>query len=62
MSFEKEFKEAEEKLSKKEYYVFNMSEPYNDLYEIYDRDNNTVMDYLSQAQVVQLSKIIAKIP
>lgn len=62
MSFEKEFKEAEEKLSKKGYYVFNMSEPYNDLYEIYDRDNNTVMDYLSQAQVVQLSKIIAKIP
>lgn len=62
MSFEKEFKEAEEKLFKKEYYVFNMSEPYNDQYEIYDGDNNTVMDYLSQAQVIQLSKIIAKIP
>lgn len=62
MSFEKEFKEAEEKLYKKGYYVFNMSEPYNDLYEIYDRDSNTVMDYLSQAQVIQLSKIIAKIP
>lgn len=62
MSFDKEFKEAEEKLYKKGNYVFNMSEPYNDLYEIYDRDSNTVMDYLSQAQVVQLSKIIAKIP
>ncbi|MDE6619179.1 MAG: hypothetical protein K2K74_01565 [Lachnospiraceae bacterium] len=62
MSFDKEFKEAEEKLYKKGYYVFNMSEPYNDLYEIYDKDSNTVMDYLSQAQVVQLSKIIAKIP
>lgn len=62
MSFEKEFKEAEEKLLKKEYYVFSMSEPYNDLYEIYDRNSNTVMDYLSQAQVVQLSKIIARIP
>lgn len=62
MSFEKEFKEAEEKLYKKGYYVFNMSEPYNDLYEIYDRDSNTVMDYLSQAQVIQLSNIIAKIP
>ncbi len=62
MSFEKEFKEAEEKLLKKEYYVFSMSESYNDLYEIYDRNSNTVMDYLSQAQVVQLSKIIARIP
>lgn len=62
MSFEKEFKEAEEKLYKKGYYVFNMSELYNDLYEIYDKDSNTVMDYLSEAQVVQLSNIIAKIP
>ena len=59
MSFEKEFKEAEEKLYKKGYYVFNMSEPFNDEYEIYDRDSNTVMDHLSEAQVVQLSKIIA---
>ena len=59
MSFEKEFKEAEEKLYKKEYYVFNMSEPFNDEYEIYDRDGSTVMDHLSEAQVVQLSKIIA---
>ena len=62
MLFDKEFKEAEEKLYKKGYYVFNMSEPYNDLYEIYDKDSNTVMDYLSEAQVVQLSNIIAKIP
>ena len=61
MSYEKEFKEAEEKLFRKGYYVFNMSEPCNDLYEIYDRDSNTVMDYLSEAQVVQLSNIIAKI-
>ena len=51
--------EAEEKLLKKGYYVFNMSEPYNDQYEIYDRDSNTVMDYLSEAQVIQLANIIA---
>ena len=59
MSFKKEFNEAEEKLYKKEYYVFNMVEPFNDEYEIYDRDDSIVMDHLSEAQVVQLSKIIA---
>ena len=53
-------KEAEEKLYRKEYYVFNMTEPYNDLYEIYDRTGKTVMDCLTEAQVIQLSNIIAK--
>ena len=59
MLFENEFKEAEEKLYKKGFYVFNMSEPYNDEYEIYEKSGKTVMDYLSVAQVIQLSNIIA---
>ena len=59
MSFKKEFNEAEEKMYKKGYYVFNMVEPLDDEYEIYDRDDSIVMDHLSEAQVVQLSKIIA---
>ena len=51
-------KETEEKLYRKGYYVFNMVEPYNDMYELYDRTSKTVMDYLSEAQVIQLSNII----
>ncbi len=58
MLFEKEIKEAEEKLYKKEYYVSNMTAPNNDLYEIYDRDGNATIDYLSVAQVIQLSNMI----
>lgn len=58
MLFEKEIKEAEEKLYKKGYYVSNMIEPYNDQYEIYDRDGNVTIDYLSVSQLIQLSNMI----
>ena len=55
MLFEKEIKEAEEKLYKKEYYVSNMTAPN---YEIYDRDGNVAINYLSVAQLIQLSNMI----
>lgn len=58
MLFEKEIKEAQEKLYKKSYYVSNMSEPYNDCYEVSDGNNNIMIDYLSVAQHIQLSNMI----
>ena len=60
MLFEKEIREAEQKLYKAGYYVSNMSEPYNDEYEIYDKDSNVMIDHLSVAQLLQLSNMIAK--
>lgn len=62
MLFEKEIKEADEKLYKKGYYISNMTEPYNNLYEVYDQNSNVVIDYLSVAQLIQLSNIIIQIP
>lgn len=58
MLFEKEIKEAEEKLYKKEYYVSNMTAPNNDLYEVYNGDGEVVIDYLSVAQLTQLANMI----
>ena len=58
MLFEKEIKEAQGKLHKKSYYVSNMLEPYNDCYEISNENNNIMIDYLSVAQLIQLSNII----
>ena len=58
MLFEKEIREDEDKLYKKGYYTYNMTAPNNDLYEIYDRDGNATIDYLSVAQVIQLSNMI----
>ena len=58
MLFEKEIKEAQEKLHKKSYYVSNMSELYNDCYEVFDGNNNIMIDYLSVAQLIQLSNMI----
>lgn len=58
MLFEKEIKEAEEKLYKKGYYVSNMTAPDNDQYEVYDRDGNVTIDHLSVAQLIQLSNMI----
>ena len=58
MLFEKEIKEADEKLYKKGYYLSNMAEPYNDLYEVYDKNSNVVIDYLSITQLIQLSNIL----
>ena len=59
MLFNEEIKEAEDKLHEKGYYISNMTAPYNDQYEIYDRDGNIIIDYLSVAQVIQLSNMIA---
>lgn len=58
MLFNNEIKEAEDKLYKKGYYVSNMAAPYNDQYEIYNRDGNVTIDYLSVAQLIQLSNMI----
>ena len=59
MLFEKEIKEAENRLYNKNYYIENMVEPNNDCYEVYNRDMEVVMDYLSVAQLIQLSNILA---
>lgn len=58
MLFEKEIKEAQEKLYKKGYYTCNMTDPYNDKYEICDKDGNIAIDHLSVAQLIQLSNMI----
>lgn len=58
MLFRREIKEADGKLYKKGYYISNMIEPYNDLYEVYDKNSNVVIDYLSAAQLIQLSNMI----
>ena len=58
MLFEKEIREAEEKLYKKGYYVSNMVEPYNDQYEVYDKNGHVVIDYLSVAQLEQLANML----
>ena len=58
MLFEKEIKEAEDKLYKKGYYVCNMVEPNNDQYEVSDENNNIMIDHLSVAQLIQLSNMI----
>ena len=58
MLFEKEYREAEEKLHSKGYYIENMIEPYDDCYEVYDGKGKTMIDHLSLAQVIQLSNMI----
>lgn len=58
--FEKEIKEAQEKLYNKGYYVSNMTVPNNDQYEIYDGDGNVTIDHLSVSQLIQLSNMITK--
>lgn len=58
MLFENEIKEAGDKLYKKGYYTCNMTEPYNDQYEVSDENNNIMIDHLSVAQLIQLSNMI----
>lgn len=58
MLFEKEIREAEDKLYKKGYYTCNMVEPNNDQYEVYDGYENVMIDHLSIAQLIQLSNMI----
>ncbi|MCR2050828.1 hypothetical protein NSB25_26720 [Acetatifactor muris] len=62
MLFEEEIKEADEKLHKKGYYVSNMVEPYDNLYEVYDKNSNVIIDYLTVMQLIQLSRMINQIP
>lgn len=57
MLFKKEVREAEDKLHDKGYYVANMVEPYNDCYEVYNSDMKVMIDYLSVAQLIQLSNM-----
>lgn len=59
MLFNNEIKEAEDRLYKKGYYVSNMTVPNNDQFEIFDKDGNITIDYLSVAQLIQLSNMIA---
>ncbi|WP_285947116.1 hypothetical protein [Thomasclavelia cocleata] len=58
MLFENEIKGAQEKLYEKGYYTCNMTEPYNDQYEVSDGNNNIMIDHLSVAQLIQLSNMI----
>lgn len=57
--FKNEIKEAEQKLYNKSFYISNMTEPYNNEFEVYDRNMKVVIDHLSVAQLIQLSNIIA---
>jgi len=54
-------KEAERKLYEKGYYLSNQFDGFGTVpgeYELADRNGNTVMDHLSEAQVIQLSEIL----
>lgn len=57
MLFEKEYKEAAEKLYNKGYYVSNMVYD-NTLYELCDGDCKIVIDNLSLAQLIALSNLL----
>ncbi len=59
--FKEEIIKSEDKLQKKGYYVANMPEPYNDEFEVYDRDCKVVIDHLSVAQLTQLAEMMEKI-
>lgn len=56
--FKDEIKEADQKLYNKGFYISNMTEPYNDEFEVYDRNVKVVIDHLSVAQLIQLSDMI----
>ncbi len=57
--FKNEIRTSEDKLYKKGYYVSNMIEPYNDEFEVCNRDCEVVINHLSVAQLVQLADMIA---
>ena len=58
MLFEKEIREAENKLNKKGFYVCNMVEPNNQQYEVYNGDGEVMIDHLSVSQLIQLANMI----
>lgn len=54
-------KEAERKLYEKGYYLSNQFDGFGTVtneYELTDRDENTVIDHLTEAQVIQLSEML----
>lgn len=54
-------KEAERKLYEKGYYLSNQFNGFGTVsneYELADRNGDTVMDHLSEAQVVQLAEML----
>lgn len=54
-------KEAERKLYEKGYYLSNQFDGFRTVsneYELADRDGNTVIDHLTEAQVIQLSEML----
>lgn len=54
-------KEAERKLYEKGYYLSNQFNGFGTIpneYELADRNGNTVIDHLTEAQVIQLSEIL----
>lgn len=57
--FKEEYNEANEKLFKAGYYAVNMTGAYNDNYEIYNKEGQVVMDYLTLSQLIQLSNILS---
>ena len=58
MLYEKVYRETEERLHSKGYYVDNMVEPYDDCYEVYNEAGEIMIDHLSLAQLEQLSNMI----
>ncbi len=54
-------KEAERKLMEKGYYLSNQFDGFGTVaneYELTDRNGNTVIDHLTEAQVIQLSEML----
>lgn len=56
--FKNEIKKAEEKLYKKGYYMASMTGCHNDKFEVYNRDCEVVIDYLTVAQLTQLADLL----
>lgn len=54
-------KEAEKKLYEKGYYLSNQFDGFgivSNEYELADRDGNTVIDHLTEAQVIALAEML----
>lgn len=54
-------KEAERKLMEKGYYLSNQFDGFDtipDEYELADRNGNTVIDHLTEAQVISLAEML----
>lgn len=56
--FKNEIREAEDKLREKGYYVAKMTNMTDCHFEVYNSDCEVVMDYLTVAQLTQLSNLL----